>query len=636
MDYQETVNRVMSFLKEKGVCSSSRKSHQECYAALGEYLQTTGEQYNETVRDAWFSVMKTRYSSNKCVFWEQYIFQFEEMASTGIISDRRLYQNKSAYDKLPLSIKVALDRYLSECGNRYTARTQDITKIECSMFLLALSDYGITKIEEIDFQCICKFVKTNQKSNRNKKTTVCQYASRLLAFWGSIGLCDSNYTYLLDNQLFPHIGNISYFPDKSCERIESLCAESQDFPCSDVHDSIPDFVRTLEKHGYIGTTLKLAEHALTALYLFLYFNNLSFHPEIMWLWFEMVRKALGSSWRHWRRILSCYLEYIEIGDILPDGKYKYAPTQYDLLPEWCKIPLSAFLEQKRNEHRSAGSIHSYRCSCSVFCHFLVLSGIDSFSKLSVETINQFAAQDRHATFRGVTTRFVHLRGFLHFLEEHGHIEKRGLYNCFMAGSAPVEKIADVLTPEQISRIELFRKTHHSPIELRDIAIVLLGLKMGFRASDVTHLCFSNIDWRKHEISIVMQKTKVEIRLPMPVDVGNAIYSYLKGGRPKSKDNHVFLRAKAPYGLLTSKICSKALWRILPEREHIKGGGFHVTRRTFATNLLRNKAEIDTVMDSLGHTDPTSVMKYLLFDESRIQECSLSLEEAGISMGGASA
>ena len=72
MDYQKTVNHVMSFLKEKGVCSSSRKSHQECYAALGEYLQTTGEQYNETVRDAWFSVMKTRYSSNKCVFWEQY------------------------------------------------------------------------------------------------------------------------------------------------------------------------------------------------------------------------------------------------------------------------------------------------------------------------------------------------------------------------------------------------------------------------------------------------------------------------------------------------------------------------------------------------------------------------------------
>lgn len=634
MDYQETVNRVMCFLKEKGVCSSSRKSHQECYAALGEYLQTTGQQYDETLRDAWFSEMQNRYSSPKCVSWEQYVFQLEEMEATGIISDRRLYQNKSAYDKLPFSLRSSLDQYLNEYNNQYTDRTLDVTRIECSMFLLALSDCGITKTEEIDFQVICNFIEKNQKSNRHKKVTICQYASRLLAFWGSIGLCDSNFTYLLDNQMFPHVGNITCFPENARTKIESFRAVSQDFPCSDVHDSIPDFVRTLEKHGYVGTTLKLAEHALTALYLFLHFNNLGFHPEIMWLWFERVRKTLGSSWRHWRRILSCYLEYTEIGDILPDGKYKYTPTQYDLLPEWCKTPLSAFLEQKRNEHRSAGTIHSYSCSCSIFCHYLVASGMDSFSKLSVETINQFAAQDLHATFRGMATRFVHLRGFLHFLEEHGYTEKHSLCNCLMAGSAPVEKIVDVLTPEQISRIESFRETHHSPIELRDIAIVLLGLKMGFRATDVTHLCFSNIDWKKHEISIVMQKTKVEIKLPMPVDVGNAIYSYLKNGRPKSKDNHVFLRSKAPHGILTSKICSKALWRILPEREKIKGGGFHVTRRTFATNLLRNNAEIDTVMDSLGHTDPTSIMKYLLFDESRIQECSLSLEEAGISMGGA--
>ncbi len=636
MDYQETVNRVMSFLKEKEVCSSSRKSHWECYAAFGEYLQTTGQQYSETIRDEWFSVMKTRYSSNKCVFWEQYIFQLEEMASSGSISDRRLYQNKSAYDKLPFSIRGALDRYLSECGNQYTARTLDTTKIECSMFLLALSDYGITKIEEIDFQSICKFVKTNQRSNRNKKSTICQYASRLLAYWGSVGLCDSNFTYLLDNQLYPHIGNISHFPVYARKQVESLREESLDFPCSDVLDSIPEFIETLKNHGYVGTTLKLAEHTLTAHYLFLYFNNLGFHLEIMWIWFEEVKKALGSSWRHWRRILSFYLEYIEIGDILPDGKYKYAPTQYDLLPEWCKIPLSSFLKQKQSERRTAGTIRPYRCSCSIFCHYLVLSGLDSFSQLTAVTIDRFISQDSHSTHRGVSTRFVHLRAFLHFLEDHGLTEKHGLYNCFMAGSAPVEKIVDILTPEQISRIETFRETHHSPIDLRDIAIVLLGLKMGFRASDVTHLCFSNINWKRHEISIVMQKTKVEITLPMPVDVGNAIYSYLKNGRPRSKDNHIFLRTKAPYGLLTSKICSKALWRILPEREKVKGGGFHVTRRTFATNLLRNKTEIDTVMDSLGHTDPTSVMKYLLFDERRIQECSLSLEEACISMGGASA
>ena len=636
MNYQETVIRVMNFLKEKGVCSSSRHSHLECYSALGDYLQKNGKAYSKTIRESWFSQMRLQYSSQRCVFWEQYIFQLEEMDATGYISDRRLYQNISAYEKLPLPLKNALNRYLDECKSHYTARTMDTTRIECSVFLLALADNGVTQTEDINFQVLCSFIELNLRSKRHSKNILCQYASRMFEYWGIIGLCDSNFAFLLDNQMYPHIGNIEYFPTRAKEKIDSLREESLDFPSSDIRDSIPQFIETLEKHGYVGTTLKLANHALTTHYLFLYFNGLGFHPDILWLWFEEVKKTLEISWLHWRRVLSFYLEYTEIGDILPNGKYKYAPTQYDHLPDWCKIPLSAFLERKQNEHRSTGTIRPYRCSCSVFCSFLVQSGINSFSQLSVEIINLFTSQDSHTTFRGRTTRFVHLRGFLLFLEEQGYTTKHGLYNCFLAGTAPVEKIVDVLTPEQISRIESYRGAHNNPVELRDIAIVLLGLKMGFRASDITHLCFSNIDWKKHEISIVMQKTKVEIKLPMPVDVGNAIYAYLKDGRPASKDRHIFLRTKAPYGILTSKICSMALWRILPEREKVKGGGFHVTRRTFATNLLRNNAEIDTVMDSLGHTDPTSVMKYLLLDENRMPECALSLQEAGISMGGVSA
>ncbi len=633
MDYQKTVNQVMDFLKTKGVCSSSRASHRACYTALGDYLQMSSQQYNESARETWFSKMKDQYPRQRFVFWEQYVFQLEEMDLTGSISDRRFYQIQPAYEKLPAEFRAALDLYLNERKGVITDYSLQKTRVYCSEFLLALSDKGICQVDRISFQSICSYIET--RSNRKQKNGVCAYARHLLAFWGKAGLCDSNLTMLLNFQMYPHIGNIAFFPNETQKQIEALRGESMDFPASDVQDSILPFIETLEKHRYVGTTLRLAYHALTAHFLFLYFNGLGFHADIIWLWFEEVKKSIGNAWKHWRRVLSFYVEYTETGDICPNGKYKYTPTQYDLLSEWCKSPLSAFLVQKQKEQNSAGSIRSYRCSCSVFCVFLEQSGINSFSQLSTELISRFISQDSHTTFRGLTSRFVYLRAFLLFLEEHGYTSHRGLYNCFLTGTAPVEKIVDVLTAEQISRINSFRETHHNPIELRDAAIVLLGLKMGFRASDVTQLRFSNIDWEKHEISIIMRKTKVEIKLPMPIDVGNSIYSYLKAGRPASKDDHIFLRSKAPYGILTSKICSKALWRILPEREKVKGGGFHVTRRTFATNLLQNKAKIDTVMDSLGHTDPTSVMKYLLLDENRMLECVLSLEDAGISMGGVS-
>lgn len=353
----------------------------------------------------------------------------------------------------------------------------------------------------------------------------------------------------------------------------------------------------------------------------------------MWAWFSEVRKKLGSSWLHWRRILKSYEEYTVYGDIIPEGKYRYIPTSLEVLPDRCRQAVELFLEQKSREFRSPGTIRAYQYPCIRFCRFLLGQGCDSFQLLSPEVVKEFSHQEQHATFKGRSGYLVVVRGFLQFLGEKGYTVHTALQHCLLPGSAPVEKLVDVLSDGQLKKIDEFRSSHQEPIELRDTAMVMLGLKMGFRASDVLNLKFRDINWKKREISIIMSKTKTQITLPMPVDVGNAIYAYLCNGRLVSNDQHIFIRTKAPYGKLTGKVCTKALYRILPEREAVKGGGFHVTRRTFATNLLRNRAEIDAVMDALGHRDPTSVMKYLLLDEERSKSCALSLANAGIPMKG---
>lgn len=83
----------------------------------------------------------------------------------------------------------------------------------------------------------------------------------------------------------------------------------------------------------------------------------------------------------------------------------------------------------------------------------------------------------------------------------------------MTGTAPCDKIIDVLSDEQIQRIHTFRTEHNTPVELRDIAIVLLGLRMGMRAYDVLSLRFQDIDWKKRQISIIMKKPG--LRSPFP-------------------------------------------------------------------------------------------------------------------------
>jgi site-specific recombinase XerD len=129
--------------------------------------------------------------------------------------------------------------------------------------------------------------------------------------------------------------------------------------------------------------------------------------------------------------------------------------------------------------------------------------------------------------------------------------------------------------------------------------------------------------------LIQSKTRVEIWLPMSISVGNAIYRYIKEGRPSViDDSHVFLKARAPYGLISPAVCRHAMERVLPER-NILGSKFHVTRRTFATDLLKKGTKTSMIADALGHSNIGTIHKYLSLDEERMRLCSLSLTEIGL-------
>jgi len=629
MNYDETVEKVMTFLKERKVCSSSRKSHRECYDSLKFFMLQEKKVYSSDVRESWFAYLQATVPKQRYDIWIKYAYQLEEMEITGTISDRTLYLNRSLYKKLPEQWKKELDYYLESCGQNYTNCTFESMRRNCSEALLIMDEMGISTIQEIDYKIIIRLINSKMYCTDKTKQQILNNVASMIRFYGDIGVCPHNYSLVFNCKIYPHIGLISQFMMEN----QTFIAEITDpeMTANEFYHSIPCFIQILEKHGYIGTTLKLAKHALTALYLFLDIHALGYHPRIMWIWFDEIRKTMGSSWLHWRRILKFYESFAVSGDIDGNGKYMYKASGFEELPSWCQEAITGLLEQKRREFREAGTIRTYRYSCISFCCFLISKGFKNFESLSPAIIKEYAVRDKHKTFKGRATRFVIVRAFLRYLDEYGYTKMHHLDECLISGTAPEERIIDILSDEQMEKIERYRSGHHSPVELRDIATVLLGLRMGFRSYDILSLRFQDIDWNKRQISIVMKKTKTQINLPMPVEVGNALYMYIMSGRPQVDTEYIFLKSKAPYGKLSGKVCTNALYRILPERRSVKGGGFHVTRRTFATNLLRNHAGIDAVMDALGHRDPTSVMKYLLLDEERIQQCGLSLESAGILM-----
>src|SRR3972149_3978500 len=122
---------------------------------------------------------------------------------------------------------------------------------------------------------------------------------------------------------------------------------------------------------------------------------------------------------------------------------------------------------------------------------------------------------------------------------------------------------------------------------RDYAIFLLLARLGLRASEIVALTLEDINWEAGLLK-VSGKRGAECPLPIPVEVGEAIATYLQEGRPHSTSRCVFLRCKAPIRGLKGPSAIDSIVRHALERAGIDLArqGAHQFRHGLACGLLR--------------------------------------------------
>jgi integrase len=84
---------------------------------------------------------------------------------------------------------------------------------------------------------------------------------------------------------------------------------------------------------------------------------------------------------------------------------------------------------------------------------------------------------------------------------------------------------------------------------RDRAILTVLVRLGLRAGEVAALSVDDLDWRAGGIEVPGQGNRRE-RLPLPVDVGQAIADYCRRGRRRGGCRSLFLHVRAPYAGLS--------------------------------------------------------------------------------------
>ncbi|MCA1678253.1 MAG: site-specific integrase [Actinobacteria bacterium] len=151
---------------------------------------------------------------------------------------------------------------------------------------------------------------------------------------------------------------------------------------------------------------------------------------------------------------------------------------------------------------------------------------------------------------------------------------------------------------------------------RDLAIVTLLSRLGVRACEVARLSLDDIDWRAGELTIRGKGSMIE-RLPLPHDVGEALVSYLRDGRPVSPSREVFLSARAPVGPLSSAAVT-AVVRYACDRAGLERVGAHRLRHTLATDLLRAGTPLAQIAPILRHACVSTTAIYAKVDRDALR------------------
>lgn len=170
----------------------------------------------------------------------------------------------------------------------------------------------------------------------------------------------------------------------------------------------------------------------------------------------------------------------------------------------------------------------------------------------------------------------------------------------------------------------------TPAGRRDRALLLLAARTGLRPIDMLELRLVDINWRQSRITLTQHKTGTVLTLPLLADVGEAIADYLLNGRPTAvADEHVFLRAQAPYVALSPSgslyyVAERAFARTDTTAQESKesGRGFRVLRASFATRMLEADTVLPVISGALGHRGTGSAKHYLAADEQRMRQCCL--------------
>jgi integrase/recombinase XerC/integrase/recombinase XerD len=217
----------------------------------------------------------------------------------------------------------------------------------------------------------------------------------------------------------------------------------------------------------------------------------------------------------------------------------------------------------------------------------------------------------------VARKLAAIRGLFSFLVR---TERVGQNPADLVSSPKkAQKLPRVLSTEQMRSL-LEKIPAHTPLELRDRAMLELAYSCGLRCEEIVNLDLGALDFETEQLRVLGKGGKERL-LPVGEPARRALERYMERGRSAlevERSERALFVSKSGRRLSNSDITRRlGLWT--REASLAAGVSPHALRHSFATHLLEGGADLRTIQELLGHSSISTTQVYTRVDATRLRD-----------------
>lgn len=274
-----------------------------------------------------------------------------------------------------------------------------------------------------------------------------------------------------------------------------------------------------------------------------------------------------------------------------------------------KDKLDDFLDHLEHQKQySKHTLTAYRSDLLAFVDYLaVFYEVDKLDHVSRRMVSSFVADlaEQGLSSRTINRKLSAVQSFFNHFVKRGEIDQSPVKHI-QRPKTP-KRLPSIMRSEQVEQL-LAKASFSDDFEgLRDRALLSVFYACGLRREELIGLRLKDISWTSHQIKVLGKRNKERI-VPVAEELMVILKDYIDwreeyGGA----DEHLFVTRKGEklYPSLVYKIVKNYLSKVTTMDKKSP----HVLRHTFATHLLNEGANLQSIKELLGHESLATTQVY---------------------------